>query len=293
MTIDFKQRLTRLDAVLAPGVYDALTALLVQQAGFEAAYLSGASVAYTQLGRPDLGLLSLELLADVVMRIRERVDLPLIVDADTGFGNALNVQRTVRRLERAGATAIQLEDQTFPKRCGHLAGKSVISIAEMVGKIRAAVDARHDAGTLIVGRTDAAGVEGLSGAIDRAQAYADAGADVLFVEAPRNEAELQQVATTLGSRLPLLANMVEGGSTPLLTAEHLSRLGFRLVIAPGALVRAIIPAAEALLRALKSDGSSLSVRDRMIDLTGVNARIGLTAALEGAQRYDPIIESAE
>jgi 2-methylisocitrate lyase-like PEP mutase family enzyme len=293
MTSGLKRRLGQPGAVLAPGVYDALTALLVELAGFEAAYVSGASVAYTQLGRPDLGLVGLEHLADVVTRIRERVELPLIVDADTGFGNALNVQRTVRRLERAGATAIQLEDQTFPKRCGHLAGKTVIPTLEMAGKIRAALDARHDADTLIVARTDAAAVDGLPAALERAQAYLAAGADVLFVEAPRTQADLERVTGAFGGRVPLLANMVEGGHTPLLSVEQLGLMGFSLVIAPGALVRAVIPAVEALLQALKTDGSSNGLRDRMTDLAGVNARVGLGAAVANAQQYDPVIESAE
>lgn len=293
MTLSLKARLRQPTAVLAPGIYDALTALLVEQAGFEAAYLSGASIAYTQLGRPDLGLVSMEHLADVVTRVRERVALPLIVDADTGFGNALNVQRTVRRLERAGADAIQLEDQTFPKRCGHLAGKAVIPMAEMAGKLRAAVDARQQADTLIVARTDAAAIEGLAAALERGHAYLEAGADVLFIEAPRTEADLRAVVHAFDGRVPLLANMVEGGHTPLLTREQLSDIGFKLVIAPGALVRAVIPAVEALLTTFKSDGSSHGMRGRMTDLAGVNQRVGLAAAVADAQCYDPRIEGAE
>jgi 2-methylisocitrate lyase-like PEP mutase family enzyme len=293
MTFSLKHRLAQNTAVMAPGVYDPLTALLVEQAGFEAAYLSGASVAYTQLGRPDLGLVGLEHLADVVTRIRERVELPLIVDADTGFGNVLNVQRTVRMLERAGANAIQIEDQGFPKRCGHLAGKVVISAAEMAGKIAAAVDARASSETLIIGRTDAAAVEGFPVALLRAQAYLAAGADVIFVEAPRSEADLRAVVETFGGRVPLVANMVEGGHTPLLSCEQLSDIGFRLVISPGAVVRMMIPAVESLLRALKDHGSTQSVRDRMIDLAGVNSRIGLAAAVSQAQHYDPIVKTAE
>jgi len=288
-----KTRLSQPGAVLAPGVYDPLTALLVEQAGFEAAYLSGASIAYTQLGRPDLGLVSLEHLADVVTRIRERVELPLIVDADTGFGNALNVQRTVRRLERAGANAIQIEDQGFPKRCGHLAGKSVIPLQEMAGKIRAAVDARQSSETLIVGRTDAASVEGFAAALQRADAYLEAGADVLFVEAPRTQDDMQSIVAAFGDRVPLVANMVEGGNTPLLSSSQLSAMGFDLVIAPGAMVRAIIPTAESLLASLKAHGSSANMRYRMLDLSAVNVRVGLSAAVAEAQRYDPLIRAAE
>jgi 2-methylisocitrate lyase-like PEP mutase family enzyme len=293
MTPSLKARLRHQHAVMAPGVFDPLTALLVEQAGFEAAYLSGASIAYTQLGRPDLGLVSLEHLADVVLRIRERVDLALIVDADTGFGNALNVQRSVRRLERAGANAIQLEDQAFPKRCGHLAGKVVIPMTEMAGKIAAAVDARHSCETLIVGRTDASAVEGLPAALERANAYLAAGADILFVEAPRTEADMKSIVAAFGGKVPLLANMVEGGHTPLLTVNRLSAMGFNLVIAPGALVRIMVPAAEALLNAFKTHGSSQVLRDRMIDLAGVNLRVGLSAAITQTQHYDSTAQSAK
>jgi 2-methylisocitrate lyase-like PEP mutase family enzyme len=279
-------RLGRRPAVLAPGVFDPLTALLVETAGFEAAYVSGASIAYTQLGRPDVGLVGLEHVADVVTRIRDRVQLPLIVDADTGFGNALNVQRTVRRLERAGASAIQIEDQVFPKRCGHLDGKAVIPTQEMAGKIAAAVDARQS-DTLIIGRTDAAAIEGLPAALERAHAYLAAGADVLFIEAPRTEADLKAIVAAFGGKVPLLANMVEGGHTPLYTCDQLSAMGFALVISPGSLVRIMVPAAEMLLQALKTQGSSHSVREHMLDLAGVNARIGLAEALAETKRYDP------
>ncbi|MBV5259019.1 carboxyvinyl-carboxyphosphonate phosphorylmutase [Synechococcus moorigangaii CMS01] len=286
MSLILKDRLASGPALLAPGVYDALSALLAEQAGFEAAYLSGASVAYTQLGRPDIGLVSLDHLADVTRRITERVSLPLIVDADTGFGNALNVQRTVRMLERAGASAIQVEDQTFPKRCGHLRGKGVIPAAEMASKIRAATDARQSANTLIIARTDAIAVEGFDAAMDRAEAFLEAGADVLFIEAPRDLDQMRQAAKRFAARAPLLANMVEGGDTPLSNVEALSELGYRLVISPGALVRALIPAAEAFFATLKADGSTGAFRDRMTDLAGVNARIGLDDMLATGQRYE-------
>ena len=182
--MSFRDRLAGDRAVVAPGIYDALTASVAETAGFEALYLSGACIAYTRLGRPDIGLVSMAEVADVVAQVCDRTALPVIVDADTGFGNALNVERTVRLFERAGAAAIQLEDQTLPKRCGHLRDKSVIPAAEMVGKIRAAVDSRASEQTLIIGRTDALAIEGLSSALDRAGMYREAGADVLFVEAP-------------------------------------------------------------------------------------------------------------
>ena len=198
-----RARLAQPTALLAPGVFDALTASMAEAAGFEALYLSGASIAYTLLGRPDIGLVSMTEVAEVMARIRDRVALPVIVDADTGWGNALNVQRTVRVFERAGASVIQLEDQTSPKRCGHLRDKSLISAREMVGKIQAAVDARTDA--LIMARTDAIAVEGLEAALDRAEQYLAAGADALFIEAPEDAAQLQTIADRFAARVPLLA----------------------------------------------------------------------------------------
>ena len=196
--------------LVAPGVYDAFTALLAEQAGFDALYLSGASIAYTRLGRPDIGLVSVSEVISTIELITDRVGLPMIVDGDTGFGNALNVQRTVRGFERAGAQAIQMEDQSFPKRCGHLAGKKLIPAAEMVGKIHAAVDARRTDDFQIIARTDAIAVEGFDAALERAEMYAEAGADVLFIEAPRSLEQMGQIAGRFSARLPLLANMVEG-----------------------------------------------------------------------------------
>jgi len=270
-------------SLLAPGAYDALSALLIERAGFEAVYVSGAAIAYTQLARPDIGLVSFDHLADVVARIGERVSLPLIVDADTGFGNALNMRRTIKVLERSGASAVQIEDQTSPKRCGHLTGKSLIPAAQMAGKIRAACDARERAATLIIARTDAIAVEGLGAARERAGAYAQAGADVLFAESPRSLEEMQQVANALAHRAPLVANMVEGGCTPLQTLEQLSSLGFRLIIFPGALVRATVPHMEAFLAGLKRDGTSQAFAPLMTDIGALNERVGL-AELSGLGR---------
>ncbi|TLZ30534.1 MAG: isocitrate lyase/PEP mutase family protein [Gammaproteobacteria bacterium] len=281
-----RERLQEGGALLAPGAYDALSALLIERAGFEAAYVSGASIAYTQLARPDIGLVSFDHLADVVARIAERVSLPLIVDADTGFGNVLNVRRTVTVLERLGASAVQLEDQTSPKRCGHLTGKNLIPSAQMLGKIRAACDARTRSGTLIIARTDAIAVEGLSAALERAGAYAAAGADVLFVEAPRSLEEMQQVANTLAHRAPLVANMVEGGRTPLQTLAQLSGLGFRLIIFPGALVRATVPHMEAFLASLKRDGTSQAFAPLMTDIGALNERVGLPELSELGRVYE-------
>jgi len=281
-----KARLARGGIVVAPGVYDALTALLATKAGFEALYLSGAAIAYTKLGRPDIGLVSMSEVADTLAHIRERVSTPIVVDADTGYGNALNVQRTVRLFERAGAAAIQLEDQTFPKRCGHLTDKGVVTTREMVGKIHAAVDARASEATLVIARTDAAAVEGFDAAIDRARAYAEAGADVLFVEAPRTREQLGAVAKALGNRAPLMANMVEGGQTPILSGPELQALGFRLVIFPGAIVRALAHAASDFYAALKREGTTDAFRDRMYDFEALNGIVGTPEMLAAGKRYE-------
>ncbi|MEL6426695.1 MAG: isocitrate lyase/PEP mutase family protein, partial [Pseudomonadota bacterium] len=224
--MSLRQRLVAPEILVAPGVFDGLTAALAAEAGFEALYLSGAAVAYTRLGRPDIGLTSVTEMADALGLIRDRVDLPIIVDADTGFGNALNAQRTMQLYQRAGASALQVEDQTFPKRCGHLQDKSLIPTGEMAGKIAAMSDARTSEETLIIARTDAIAVEGFDAAIDRAEAYVAAGADVLFIEAPRSLDELKAVTAHFAGRIPLLANMVEGGATPIREAGDLQALGY-------------------------------------------------------------------
>ncbi len=281
-----KAMLRQPDIVLASGVYDALTASLATDAGFRALYLSGASIAYTRLGRPDIGLVTLSEVVETLSLIRDRVATPLIVDADTGYGNALNVQRTVRLLERAGASAIQLEDQTFPKRCGHLQDKSLVPALEMVGKIKAATDARARGETLVIARTDAVAVEGFDQAIDRAERYAEAGADMLFVEAPRDEAQLAAVTARLGQRLPLMANMVEGGKTPILGKDKLQALGFSLVIFPGGIVRAVAKAAKAFYETLARDGTTDAFRGEMFDFDALNALIGTPQMLELGRSYE-------
>jgi 2-methylisocitrate lyase-like PEP mutase family enzyme len=222
---NFKTRLARNDIVLAPGVYDALTALIAEQAGFEALYLSGASIAYTRLGRSDIGLTTATEVADTLARITERVSLPVIVDADTGFGNALNTQRTVRAFERAGAAMIQLEDQTFPKRCGHLDGKAVVPRARW-RQAAAALDARRSADTLILARTDALAVEGFDAALERAEAYLECGVDALFIEALRTPEQMNAACERFAGRIPLLANMVEGGKTPVQSATSWAASAF-------------------------------------------------------------------
>jgi 2-methylisocitrate lyase-like PEP mutase family enzyme len=279
-------------AILAPGVYDALTALLVEQAGYSCAYVSGASISFTRIGRPDLGLTTLSEVADSVANMRERVSIPLVVDADTGFGNALNVRRSVRLLERMGASAIQLEDQTSPKRCGHLEGKTLISTAEMAGKIRAAVDARHDEATLIVARTDAVATDGIEAAVERAHAYVDAGADMLFIEALRDDEQLSRVGSELGPRAKLLCNMVEGGKTPLKPVDELGALGFDLVIYPGAMVRVVSFAAQAYLRELQQQGTTAGMLDRMNQFNGIMDVVGLQQSIAEGQAYASNIKDA-
>ena len=280
------ERLQQAQALLAPGVYDAFTALVAQQAGFEALYLSGASIAYTRLGRSDIGLTTATEVAQTLSHITERVSLPVIVDADTGFGNALNTQRTVRSFERAGAAMIQLEDQTFPKRCGHLDGKGVVPIGEMRGKLHAALDARQSATTLILARTDALAVEGLSAALDRAEAYLACGVDALFIEALRTPEDMALACQRFAHRVPLLANMVEGGKTPIESADALAQKGFKIVIFPGGTARAVAHALQAYYASLKLHQTTTPWRDRMLDFEGLNQVIETPELLALGRRYD-------
>ncbi|MBV6651290.1 isocitrate lyase/phosphoenolpyruvate mutase family protein [Hoeflea alexandrii] len=284
--MSLKQRLGQAEILLAPGVYDALTGLIAEQSGAEAVYLSGASIAYTRFGRPDIGLVSMSEVADTIAALRDRIGLPIVVDADNGFGNALNVQRTVRVFERMGANALQLEDQTMPKRCGHLDGKSLISKGEMAGKIRAACDARHSEETLIIGRTDAIAVEGFDAAMDRAEAYVEAGADMLFIEAPQSMEEINLIVERFGGRVPLMANMVEGGKTPIINAAGLQEIGFSFVIFPGGIVRAIAATARDYYANLLASGSNEAFRNRMFDFAGLNGVIGTDDLLASGKRYD-------
>ncbi|PMR72872.1 isocitrate lyase/PEP mutase family protein [Billgrantia endophytica] len=281
-----KAQLNAPDIVVAPGIYDALGASLAEQAGFDTVYLSGASLAYTQLGRPDIGLLSLTEISDAMSHIRERTGLSVVVDCDTGFGNAMNVMRSVRMLERAGANAIQLEDQTYPKRCGHLRGKTLVPTGEMVGKLKAALDARASDRTLIIGRTDALAVEGADGAMERARAYRDAGVDMLFIEGIRSDTDIERIMGEFRGQVPIMANMVEGGDTPLQNAEALQAQGFSLVIFPGALVRAVTHMASQFFATLRRDGTTDAFRDRMLDFRQLNDYLGTTSMLELGQKYD-------
>jgi 2-methylisocitrate lyase-like PEP mutase family enzyme len=283
-----KQRLASPRPLLAPGVYDALSALVAEQAGFEALYLSGASIAYTRLGRSDVGLTTASEVAQTLALITDRVRVPVIVDADTGFGNALNTQRTVREFERAGAAMIQLEDQTFPKRCGHLDGKGVVPVAEMQGKLRAALDARRSGETLILARTDAVAVEGLEAALERAERYLECGVDALFIEALRTPQQMDAACGRFAQRVPLLANMVEGGKTPVQGADELGRRGFRIVIFPGGTARAVAHTLQGYYASLQQHGTTLPWQDRMLDFDGLNRLIGTPELLESGRRYEGV-----
>lgn len=284
MTNPLRERLAQTRLLLAPGVYDALSALVAEQAGFEALYLSGASIAYTRLGRSDVGLTTATEVEDTLARITDRVQRPVIVDADTGFGNALNVQRTVRAFERAGAAMVQLEDQGFPKRCGHLDGKTVVPTTEMVGKLHAALDVRQHA--LVLARTDALAIEGLDAALDRAEAYLEAGADALFIEALRTPEQMDTACRRFAHRVPLLANMVEGGKTPVQGAAELQARGFRLAIFPGGTARAVAHTLQGYYASLAAHGSTAPWRERMLDFDGLNALIGTPELLAAGRRYD-------
>ena len=262
-TTQLKTILARRGATIAPGAANALFARVIEETGFEVAYITGAGIANMQLGVPDIGLTTLTEIADTVAAISDVVALPLLVDADTGFGNALNMRRTVRVLERAGAAGVQIEDQVFPKKCGHFAGKDVIPLSEMVQKIRAALDARHDQDFQIVARTDARAIEGLDAAIARAHAFIEAGADATFVEAPLDEAEIARIVRELP--VPQVANVVFGGLTPDLGQDKLMRMGFGLVLYANASLQAALRASQEVLGALKRDGSLHAVADKLAD----------------------------
>jgi 2-methylisocitrate lyase-like PEP mutase family enzyme len=272
--------------LIAPGVYDALSTTIAEKAGAKCLYLSGASIAYTRFASPDIGLVTMSEVNDTLSLITDKTELPVIVDADNGFGNALNMQRTMRVFERSGASALQIEDQSFPKRCGHLAGKSLISKDEMMGKIKAAVDARQNEETLVIARTDARSVEGLDQAFERAESYIEAGADVLFIEAPETIEEMQAITSRFSDRIPLLANMVEGGKTPVKNASVLEAMGFAIVIFPGGLVRAISHHIQAYFSNLLAEGSNAKFTDHMHDFKGLNDIIGTDDMLELGKRYE-------
>jgi 2-methylisocitrate lyase-like PEP mutase family enzyme len=266
-----------------PGCWDGLTALMIEQAGFQAAFLSGSALSMGRFGLPDLGLVTVTELSQAVTAITDRVAIPLLVDADTGFGNALNMARTVRTLEKAGAAALQIEDQGFPKRCGHMAGKTVIPAAEMVGKIKAALDARSEA--LIVARTDALAIEGLDAAMDRAEAYLEAGADLLFVEGPRDAAGARAIGARFGSRVPLVHNLVEGGTGSDIPAADLAAMGFAAALHPLLLLHGFARAAPGWLAYLAEHRGTAGLGDAILNLAGANRLVGAADFIERGDTY--------
>jgi carboxyvinyl-carboxyphosphonate phosphorylmutase len=269
--------------VIAPGAANALSARIVADAGFDVVYVSGAGIANWALGVPDLGLTTRQDVVTEVARICRAVDVPVIADADTGYGNALNVYRTVEEFERAGVAAIQLEDQVDPKRCGHFEGKAVITAAEMEAKLHAALDARRDGDLVIIARTDARAVDGLDAAIERGQRYRAAGADAIFVEAPLNEDEMARIAQEIDG--PLIANIVEGGKTPVVSRERLHELGFHLVIYANVAARAAMKAMQDVLGVLHAEGSSVNVQDRIVTMAERNRLTGMDAWREFDTKY--------
>jgi 2-methylisocitrate lyase-like PEP mutase family enzyme len=260
-TTRLKGIMARREAITVPGAANAMFARVVEDLGFEAVYVTGAGLANMHLGAPDIGLTTITELAAIASAVADAVSLPIIVDADTGFGNALNMVRTMRLLERAGAAAIQIEDQVFPKRCGHFSGKEVISQGEMVQKIKAAADTRRDGDLQIIARTDARAVEGLDRAIERARAYVEAGADATFVEAPLSVEELERIGREI--EVPQVANIVFGGRTPDPGRERLAEMKFSLVLYANAALQAALKASYEVLGALKTDGSLISVAGRL------------------------------
>jgi carboxyvinyl-carboxyphosphonate phosphorylmutase len=271
--------------VRAPGAYDALSAKLIQQAGFDAVYMTGAGVTISLLGGPDVGLTTMTEMVEQARRIVAATDLPVIADADTGYGNVLNVIRTVREFERAGVAAIHLEDQVAPKKCGHFEGKQLISAEEMAGKVRAALEARRDPDFVLIARVDARAGFGIQEAIRRGRLYREAGADVIFIEAPASVDELRLVGKSFDC--PLLVNMVEGGKTPLRPAAELEALGFRIVIFPGSLYRAAVPAMLRVLEEIRTRGTSDGMQDRMLSFADRNRITGLADVYELERRFGP------
>jgi len=284
---EFRRTLKGDKIIVAPGVWDGMSALLVQEAGLGACCVSGSAIANMRFGRPDIGLVSMSEVAETVAVIRDRVNIALVVDGDTGFGNALNVMRTVQVFERNGADAILIEDQTTPKRCGHLTGKTLIPAAEMEGKLKAALDARRDPELVLIARSDAIAVEGLEAACERAERYIATGADMLFLEGPRTRDELQAIVARFGQRVPLMIAMTAGGDRDPVPAPELQRLGYRLVVFGGGngLPRAVIPAARRYLRMLAIAGTTRGMQNEMLNFAELQALLETNEMFELGDRY--------
>jgi 2-methylisocitrate lyase-like PEP mutase family enzyme len=278
-----REQLAGDELIVAPGVYDGISASLVGKLGFSAAYMTGAGVCASAYGLPDIGLATLTEMAERARVLAGLLEMPLIADADTGYGSPINVVRTVREYERAGVAAIQLEDQVFPKRCGHLSGKDVMDADSFASILRAAIEARRDPDTVLIARTDARAPYGIEAAITRANAYAEAGADVIFVEAPQSVEEIEQIAQDVHA--PLLMNVVTGGLTPEIDHRRLAELGYRIAIHPGAALQAVVPAAIEALRGLRANTRALAGADNP---QGFFDLFGLAAWDEIGKRYDTV-----
>ena len=271
------------EVLVAPGAADPMVARLVEQAGFSAVYMTGSGTALARCGFPDVGLVTMTEMVENARAIVNAVGIPVIADADTGYGNPLNVQRTVREYERAGVAAIHLEDQVFPKKCGHLTGKRVIPAAEMVQKVRAACEARRDSDFVIIARCDALAVAGLEEVLDRGQAYAAAGADVIFIEAPRTREEIERIGQTF--TVPLLFNMSTSGKTPALSAADLARLGYRIMILPNFTTLAAIRAVREVLAEIRRTGTTAGLGDRCASFRDFMELAGLPEIQEAERRF--------
>jgi carboxyvinyl-carboxyphosphonate phosphorylmutase len=271
--------------VVMPGAYDGLSARLIELAGFDAVYMTGFGASASLLGQPDIGLLSVAEMADQARRIVSAVSVPVVADADTGYGNALNVERTVALYEQAGVAGIQLEDQVNPKRCGHMEGKAVIETGEMAGKLRAAVAARRDPDLLLIARTDAIAVDGIDAALERARVYREAGADALFVEAPTDERDIERVAAELAGEVPLVFNWAEGGKTPPLSLERITELGFALVLFPTSALLAATAGVRAVLDEIGENGTPAGALADLPSFDEFTGLVGLPEMRAREQRY--------
>mgnify|MGYP000876618340 FL=1 len=283
MTTRLRKLLSRNEILVAPGAHDPLVAKIIEKEGFEAVYMTGYGTSASILGQPDVGLLTQTEMAYRAANIVEAVSIPVIADADTGYGNAINVQRTVRLYEKAGVACIQLEDQVAPKKCGHMLGREIISQEEMVGKIKAACDARVDEDLMIMARTDARTNYGIDAAIERGRAYEEAGADIIFIESPESVEEMKKITSSF--RVPVLANMLEHGRTPLLSAKELETLGYDLVIFCVASTYVIAKAVTKLMRELKRTGTTVGMLDDMIPFDEFNKLVGLNDIREKERKY--------
>lgn len=281
----FRELIERDEILLAPGGYDALSASLIEQAGSEVVYMSGSSVSTSVHGESDVGLTTMTEMVERGRQMANAVDVPVFCDADTGYGNPINVIRTVQEYESAGVAGIHIEDQTFPKKCGHFDEKSVIPTEEMIQKIRAATDARDDSDFVIIARTDARAVSGFDDAVERSYQYLDAGADVLFFEAPTSREELENVADEFGDDVPLLANMTEGGTTPLFSATEFEKMGFDIVLYPATGFKAAARAMRDVYREIVDTGSQEGVMDELVTWQGRNEVTGLDDIVEIERKY--------